>query len=115
MAENLPSPPPWKVVVTGELAFVTGASSILVGLDAQLDDIAARLDERLAIGAELLGRELRPTSGAVYVERATRLTDLGDIAARVGLAGLDLRVARCDGFASKESHLEVEVDAIAVG
>jgi hypothetical protein len=110
--ENRPSPPPWKVVVTGELAFVTGASSVLASLDEQLDDIRDRLAERLGVGAGLAGSPLRPIGGAVYVERGVDLEGLGDVAARVGLAGLRLEIARCDGFASPESRLEVEVDAV---
>jgi hypothetical protein len=111
-AEHDPSPPPWKVITIGDMAFVTGTTSTVAALHDQLDDIRARLAERLALGAELIGGPIRPVGGAAYVGRGIDLSDLVDLSQRIGIGDLPLVVERCDGFASLESFIEVELDAV---
>jgi hypothetical protein len=116
--ERVPSPPPWRIVLTGELAFVTGASSTVAGLDAQVDDVRDRLASRMAAGSALAGRPIRPVTTTMYVARAVDLVDPDDpdavtgIMERLGLSGLRPTIVGCEGFASVDSRFEVEVDAL---
>ncbi|HEU0236437.1 MAG TPA: hypothetical protein VFR14_08365 [Candidatus Limnocylindrales bacterium] len=106
-----PSPPPWKFVATGDLAFLSGITSPADGFDAQLPEIRARVLATLAMAEQRIGRPIRPTTVSAYVGRSIALETAGDLAARVGLAGTPIAVRRCDGFASPASLIEIEIDA----
>ena len=106
-----PSPPPWKFVASGDLAFLSGITSPAVGFDAQLPEIRARVVATLAMAEERIGRPLRPTTVSAYVGRSVALETAGDLPARVGLAGTPITVRRCDGFATPASLIEIEIDA----
>ena len=108
---HAPSPPPWKFVATGELAFLSGITSPADGFDTQLPEIRARVLATLAMAGERIGRPVRPTTVSAYVGRSVALGTIGDLAARVGLAGTAIVVRRCDGFATPTSLIEIEIDA----
>lgn len=111
--EHSPSPPPWKLVATGDLAFLSGITSPADGFEAQIPEIRARVLATLALAGERIGRPARPTTVSAFVGRAVALEGVGDLARLVGLDGTPIAVRRCDGFASPASVIEIEVDAAA--
>jgi hypothetical protein len=113
--ENDPPPPPARLIATGDLVFLSGLTSTEPELFVQVQRIRGRLAESLARAADLLGRPVRPTAATVYVDRSVGLDELADLAEMVGIVGVPLAVARCDGFSTPGKLLELEIDAAATG
>lgn len=111
--ENRPSPPPWRAVATGDLVFLSGITSFETELDDQLDDIGSRVAAALLLARTLVGRPVRAWRAAAYLQRDVDLPALGDLAARVGLEGVPLEIARCNGFSFPSKLVEIEIDGVA--
>ena len=109
--EHHPSPPPWKFVTTGDLAFLSGITSPADGFATQVPEIRARVLATLVMAGEGIGRPVRPTTVSAYVGRSVALEPIGDLAALIGLDGTPIAVRRCDGFATPASLIEIEIDA----
>lgn len=112
-AEHRPSPPPWRVVATGDLAFFSGITSFEPALDDQLRDMADRVAAALSVAESLVGRPVQAFRAAAYVHRGVDLASLGDLAGRVGLDRVPLTIARCAGFSYPGKLVEVEIDGVA--
>jgi hypothetical protein len=110
-AEHRPSPPPWRVVATGDLAFFSGITSFAAAVDDQLGEMCDLVAAALSLAEGLVGRRVSPVAVQAYVDRAVDLAPLGDLAGRVGLPGVPLAIARCDGFSYPSKLVEVEIDA----
>lgn len=111
-AEHRPSPPPWRVVTTGELAFFSGITSFETDVQEQLREMRGLVAAALSLAEGLVGRRVDPVAVQVYVHRDVDLASLGDLAGRVGLDGVPLAVARCEGFSYPSKLLEVEIDGV---
>ena len=111
-APHAPSPPPWRVVATGELAFFSGITSFAEALDDQLAEMRVLVGGALALAGELTGRQVQPVAAATYVQRELDVEAMGDLRDRLDLGDIPLRVARCDGFSFPSKLVEVEIDAL---
>lgn len=110
--EHAPSPPPWRVVATGDLVFFSGITSFARALDDQLVEMASLIDRAMRLADALTGRTARSVAAATYVQRDLEADAVADLGARLGLDGVPLRVARCDGFSFPSKLVEVEIDAV---
>lgn len=111
-AEHRPSPPPWRVVATGDLAFFSGITSFEADVEEQLREMHGLVAAALNLAEGLVGRRVDPIAVQAYVHRDVDLASLGELAGRVGLDGVPFAVARCEGFSFPSKLVEVEIDGL---
>lgn len=100
-----------RYVATGDLVFNTGVTSVLATYEEQLAEIGPRVLATMAHAAERLGRPVHPVAIHVHVDRIQEPGTDTWLADRLGLPGVPVEIARCDGFSTPGKLIEVEVDA----
>lgn len=101
-----------RYVITGDLVFNTGITSVLPTYEEQLAEIGPRVLATIAHAEARTGRRMTPTVITAYVDRRQAPGNGGWVAERLGLRGVLVVIGRCDGFTTPGKLVEVEVDGV---
>lgn len=99
-----------RYVITGDLVFNTGITSVLPTYEEQLAEIGPRVRDTVAHAEARTGRRITPTVITAHVDRAQEPGSGAWLAERLGLPGVPVVIGRCDGFTTPGKLIEVELD-----
>lgn len=101
-----------RYVITGDLVFNTGITSVLATYEDQLAEIGPRVLATIAHAEARTGRRVTPTVITAHVDRTQEPGSGAWLAERLGLPGVPVVIGRCDGFTTPGKLIEVEVDGV---
>ena len=96
-----------RYVITRDLVFNTGITSILPTYEEQLAEIGPRVLATIAHAEARLGRRVIPTVITAHVDRGQAPGTGSWLAERLGLPGVPVVIGRCDGFTTPGKLIEI--------